>query len=385
MRSILFVDDEPNILDGLRLLLRVQRREWEMVFAQGGPAGLEEIGRRRFDVVVSDMRMPIVDGAELLTRVKEVQPRAVRLVLSGQTDVETAMRTVFVAHQYLSKPCDVATLRGTIARACALNDLVQDDALKAAAGDVSMLPPAPGVYFQLTKVTSNPNSGVKDAAAVVESDVGLVAKILQVVNSAFFALPRKVTSVSEAASLLGTTTLKNLSLALEVFNKAKSTSPEALRALQQHSLLTANVARQIVGAGDGDRKRADAAFVAGMLHDVGRLVGAERRGLGRDDVEVHHAHLGAYLLGIWGLPFPVIEAVALHHPPLTVPLQGYDTLVAVHVASALVEERLGAHAGLSDGAAGLDRTVIAALGLDAELPGWRQTAADEAARTAAAA
>ena len=203
-QRVLFVDDEAAILEGLRAVLRPQRREWDMVFALGGPAGLQEVENSKFDIVVTDMRMPILDGAALLARVKELQPHAIRLVLSGQTDSQTTMKSVFTAHQFLAKPCDAEKLRNVVKRCCELNELLGGDELKSLCGDVSLLPAAPTTYLAISKALGNPNTGIADVVRIVEREPTLCAKVLQLANSAFFGLPRAVSNVSQAATYLGT-------------------------------------------------------------------------------------------------------------------------------------------------------------------------------------
>jgi HD-like signal output (HDOD) protein/ActR/RegA family two-component response regulator len=316
-RRVLFVDDEPSILEGLRNVLRSQRKEWDMVFALGGPTGLAELEKGHFDVVVSDMRMPIIDGASLLSKVKELQPDAVRLVLSGQTDAETVLKTVFVAHQFMSKPCEPDRLKALVKRSCDLQTLLLSDDLRKLAGDVSVLPAAPRVFFDLVKVLGNPKSSTTDAAKVVERDPALCAKILQVVNSAFFGLPRRVTSVEMAANYLGTIALRNLTLSMEAATSAREKSPLSAAKFQQYQLnvvLGAALARKYFKS---DRQSADDAFMAAMLRDMGWHLQAstmDTNGLLPAAIP-GHAALGAYLLGIWGLPHAIIEAVAFHEHP----------------------------------------------------------------------
>lgn len=308
-----------------------------MVFALGGAAALAEIERRTFDVVVSDMRMPGIDGAALLTQVKQRHPRTVRMVLSGQTDMETAMRSVFVAHQFLSKPCDADTVRGAVDRACKLNNMLQSDALREIAGDVSMLPSSPGTYLAITQALANAKMSMADVARIAERDSGLCAKILQVANSAFFGIGRKISSVTDAATYLGAVTLKNLALALDSFShfdKAGALHADTLRMLQLHSLSVGLLARQFIAT--TDKKRADEAFVAGMLHDIGHVVLATRQVGTPSPPGVDHAALGAYLLGIWGLPMPVIEAVAHHEDPGAIDHATFEIVDAVHLADRLV-------------------------------------------------
>jgi DNA-binding NtrC family response regulator len=115
-KRILFVDDEPALLAGLEKLLRRDRTRWEMVFVLGGHRALEEIRRCPFDAVVSDMRMPDIDGATLLTIVQQERPATARIMLTGYADDAELGRVRPVLHQLLNKPCRVAALREAIER-----------------------------------------------------------------------------------------------------------------------------------------------------------------------------------------------------------------------------------------------------------------------------
>ncbi|RYZ08665.1 MAG: HDOD domain-containing protein [Myxococcales bacterium] len=337
-QRVLFVDDESAILEGLRAVLRPQRREWDMVFALGGPAGQQEVESSNFDVVVTDMRMPIVDGAALLTRVKELQPRAVRLVLSGQTDPQTAMKSVFTAHQFLAKPCDVEKLRSVVKRCCELNELLAAEELKSLAGDVSLLPAAPSTYLSISKVVGDPSSGIQDVARIIEREPTLCAKLLQVANSAFFGLPRAVSSISQAATYLGALALRDLALAMETMATAQGSSSAvsatSYRAFQLNSLSVALLGRRWYAS---DRRKADDAFVAGMLRDMGHLVLSTRKERSAGDA-AQHAALSAYLLGLWGIPHAVLEAVAYHEDPARVEHDALELMDVVHLCDALVGE-----------------------------------------------
>ena len=167
MRRLLFVDDERLVLDGLRNMLRPKQRHWDMTFVTGGPEAIEELGRREFDVVVSDMRMPRVDGAAVLKHVQASQPNAVRIVLTGHTETDLALRTIPVAHQFLSKPCDAATLEGTIDRACSLQSLLTDPTLRAAVGGIGRLPSVPKLYMQINEALEKPTTSLKDVAVLI--------------------------------------------------------------------------------------------------------------------------------------------------------------------------------------------------------------------------
>jgi HD-like signal output (HDOD) protein/CheY-like chemotaxis protein len=382
MKRILFVDDEVAVLDGLRDRLRKQRRQWEMVFAVGGPAALAECARGAFDIVVSDMRMPGMDGAALLSQIKESYPMTVRIVLSGHAEREAVMRTLAVAHQYLSKPCDSETLQSVLTHALSLQALMSDDTLRSLVGSVDKLPSPSKIYLELTALLARSTPSVDDIVKVVERDPAMCLKVLQVVNSAFFGLQRRVTGMRDAIAYLGVDLLKSLALAAQIFADAESLQGfdcGRLANLQRHSFLVARLARKLAPC------RGDDAFVAGMLHDVGSIVlaladrdrvearnaASRERGVPvyvveRERLNVTHAEVGAYILGTWGVPLGVVEAVAGHHEPRRFGNASFDAMTAVHIAEALVTE------SESDAPAGtlLDATHLTELGVLCELPAW---------------
>jgi response regulator RpfG family c-di-GMP phosphodiesterase len=282
MTRILFVDDEPNIRDGMRRMLRSMRNEWDMEFAESGDDALLTIDEWRdagkpFDVVVSDMRMPGMDGADLLARVKEVSPDCVRLILSGHSDTASIMKTVGTAHQYLNKPCDPELLKRTIKRAFALRLLLRDEHLQKVVGQISSLPSLPVVYQEVMTCLQRTNASLGDVAKVIGKDVGMTATLLKLVSSAFFGLSKPVSTIERAVSFLGLDTLITLVLAQGIFREAAQIRVPgfSIAALWQHSLQTAGAARVIAAQEGLDQTTLDDAFLAGMLHDIGKLVLAQ--------------------------------------------------------------------------------------------------------------
>jgi HD-like signal output (HDOD) protein len=388
MKRILFVDDEPAILEGLRDRLRRQRREWEMVFALGGEEAIAECERAAFDVVVSDMRMPRMDGAALLEHIKNHYPSTVRIVLSGHAERQAVLRALSVAHQYLCKPCDADSVRSVIARACALQELMAQPELRAMVGRVQKLPSVPKMYQELTQVLAHEAPAIAEVARVIERDPAMCLKILQVVNSAFFGLPRRVTAIREAIMFLGIEPLKALVLVTQIFPAVEGIEggSRVIAAIQEHSVMVARVARALIPASQDD------AFMAGMLHDVGVLILAlaERTRMGdivesarksrmplhtveRENLGVTHADVGAYVLGTWGLPFGVVEAVAGHHEPERYAGTAFDTTTAVHVAEALVTGLAGEDAAI---ASPLAEEYLRRLAVLDKLAEWRAAVAD---------
>src|SRR4051812_29140875 len=217
MKRILFVDDEPNILDGLRDLLRKYRHKMEMVFATSGDAALAELREGRFDALVSDMRMPRMDGATLLQKVKEEYPDVIRIILSGQAERNSVFMALPVCHQFLAKPCDAETLCNVIERSCRLRDLLTDQSLRKQIGGIEKLPSLPTVYRQLMEAMARPDVSAGKLAQIIEQDSAMSAKILQLVNSACFGATRSISRIDHAVMYLGMELVKNLALTVNVF------------------------------------------------------------------------------------------------------------------------------------------------------------------------
>lgn len=355
---ILFVDDEEMVLSGLRRMLRPMRSAWEMHFALSAEAAHEVFAEHDIDVIVSDVRMPGIDGIELLDQVRNAYPSVVRIILSGHSDQVATLRATGVAHQYLAKPCDSAALQTAIERSVALRHELGDPNLAAAIAGTKTLPPAPQAYEELTRELAKEEPSLTAVAQIVSTDPALAAKILQLVNSAFFALRREVTSIDQAVALLGMKTVAGLTLTVGLFDTRQPNPQVAalLDAIRERSMAGANIAKAVAIAEGGSAADGDAAFLAGILHDCGKLVvalnwpeafiqvedgqttlAAERTRYGLD-----HCKAGAYLLGVWGLPDEIVEAVAYHHHPA----EGHATdtfgpTAALHVALAMMDSRRG--------------------------------------------
>lgn len=389
MSRILFVDDDPNVLQGLQRMLRDMRAQWEMEFAPGGEEALAVLARAPFDVVVTDMRMPGMDGAQLLTEVMQRHPDMVRIALSGQAEDEAVIRTVGAVHQYLSKPCDAETLKRTVARAVELRSLLANGDLKHVVSQMKSLPSVPALYTRLLEECRAAGGSLKAVGEIIAKDVGMTAKILHLANSSFFAIRSQVTDPVHAVQLLGLDTVKGLVLSAEVFSRfeAARAGRFPLDAVWRRSLTTSGFARAIARLEVAPASVVNDAAVAGLLHDAGQLVLAtnfpERydevlalAAGGRAFVEAElavfgatHAMVGAYLLGLWGIPDSIVEAVALHHTPRAASSREFSALTAVHVADAIADDLCAGPGGAAS--APVDEGYLTALGLGARLATWR--------------
>jgi DNA-binding NarL/FixJ family response regulator len=176
LKRVLFVDDEPLLLKGLERSLRSMRKEWQMVFAVGPVEALEALSREDFDIVVTDMKMPGMNGAELLEEVKKRSPKSLRMVLSGQADRETVLRCVNPAHQYLSKPCDGEELKRRLSNAFALRDLLGNPDLKDVVSRLDSLPSLPALYLQLTEELRNREPSLEKITRLVSADMAMTPR-----------------------------------------------------------------------------------------------------------------------------------------------------------------------------------------------------------------
>jgi HD-like signal output (HDOD) protein len=353
---LLFVDDEPFLRDGIRRLLTRRRPEWELAFADCGTSALQVMESASFDIVVSDMRMPGMDGAGLLERVRDLDPGVVRIILSGQSDRSAALRAAKVAHQFLAKPFDVALLEATLDRLCGLRQLMSDAKLQHLAGGIESLPSTPKVYTQLVELLAREEASIVEVSEILKQDSAMSAKVLQMVRSAFFGAHVDTVSIDEAVARLGIDVIKSMALTAGVFEAFKQNGDIpgfSAAAEQQHSLSVARASATILR----DKAEAGDAFMAGMLHDVGKLVlaakspdvlrtvverasteGRPMSAVEREELSTTHAEIGGYLLGIWGLPRAVVEAVAHHHAPDGLTCPAMDAATAVHIADVLVRE-----------------------------------------------
>jgi HD-like signal output (HDOD) protein len=335
LKRILFVDDEPLLLKGLQRMLRDMRSEWDMRFVTGAGEALECLEAEPFDAVISDLRMPVMDGTRLLDEVSRCYPMAIRIVLSGEMNPDVILKTVRSTHQHLHKPCDPVALKNTLSRAFALRDILHDRKMKQLVSRIESLPSPPGLYLQILEELQSPNASFKRIGDIVARDIGMTAKILQMVNSAFFGLCRHISNPQEAVGYLGLETVKALVLSAHIFSQFSPGKIAGfdLDRLWNHSLATGVFARTIAKTDQRTKGIGDAAFLAGILHDLGKLLLAcnlpeayqavldsaaaeDKRALWQAENEVFgisHAEIGAYLMALWGLEDAVVEAIALHH------------------------------------------------------------------------
>lgn len=383
--QVLFVDDDPMVLNGLKRLMRPLRDAWDARFAEGGEQAIAMLEDRPADVVVSDMRMPGMNGAELLTCVMARWPETVRFVLSGYADSELISQCVGASHQFMAKPCDPEQMKSLISRAVEVRKRVHSPAILRVVGGMTCLPSPPEIYHRLSKELHAKEPSVESVGVIIAQDPALSAKMLQIVNSAFFGLSRNIDSPVDAVVQLGVETCRSLALALGVYSETPDRGCAGLSDIWDHSLRTAIAAEAICVVEEADKDIRSKAYAAGLLMDCGQLVlatnfpdvhseirtmaadgGSDLCRLEWDRLEASHPEIGGHLLSIWGLPVEIVEAVVLHHQPEASVEQGFGALVAVHVADHLVRE-IGNGGSRTD----LKGGFLKGIGAEARIDRWR--------------
>lgn len=325
--SVLFVDDEASIISGLRRMMHPLRKEWELLYVNGGKEALELLEKKGIDVIISDIRMPGIDGAQLLTKVKTIYPHIVRITLSGYANDTLALRNARLVHQSLSKPTTPETIKKIIEKAYKLRQKLNSEEILSVINGIDELPSLPKIYIQLEEEINSENSSIEKISGIISTDPMITAKILQLTNSAFFGLPNRISNMSQALNFLGIKLIQNLVLSIKLFKSIDPNSPFAVKyeEIWNHSNRVAFISKKIAQLNKMSKSDFEDSYLGGLLHDIGKLIILDQINITRScknfDIKDYeekyanttHADIGAYLLGIWGLPDSIVEAVAFHH------------------------------------------------------------------------
>ena len=359
-KRILFVDDESRVLAGLRRMLYPLRNEWDMTFAGSGREALSILENgEEYDAIVSDMRMPDIDGSELLNTVKERYPNMVRFILSGYSDRDMILRTIGSTDQFLTKPCDPEMLKETLNKAFEAQKMVDKRRIQKMVSGMKNLPTLPDLYLKLREVLSSSKSSFRQIADIVSQDVTVTAKVLQLVNSAFFGLRHRIENIQHAVTYLGLETLKAVVLTADVFSKFSEQEIERfnVRELYRHSISVGVLGKKIAETISSDKLFIDEVGMIGILHDIGQVVFIRNKAeeyyellqanrqmpMGLYAFEekrfgISHAELGGYLMSLWGLPENIVNAISFHHHPTLGSKTQFSGTTAVYVANILDHE-----------------------------------------------
>lgn len=391
-RRLLFVEDNPVMLQLYAMMLE-DEPDWEVVTAESGEAAVPLLDSGNFDVIVSDLHMPGMDGLQVIAEVKKRSPRTSRIIISGLDDQKRIAECLDETHQFIAKPLSAKNLKTTLERICGLDSYLHDDRLRTIVAQLGTLPSFPSLYLEIMQALSVEEPSLETVAAIVAKDPAMTAKMLQIVNSTAFGLAQQITMPFLAVQHVGMGTVRSLALSAHIFSCFERTEIKgfSIPQLWDHALRTAALAQLILRRERVDAAMAEDAYTAALLHDVGKLMLANnlpesfQRALNlaaQNEMSLHdaeqevfsatHADVGAYVLGLWGLPATIVEAVAFHHLPGRSQSAALSPLTAVHVANVLEQEC--SPTKNESRPATLDADYLARVGADQRVASWRELA-----------
>jgi putative nucleotidyltransferase with HDIG domain len=354
-KTILFVDEEPLFLSAIKRSFRNMRNEWNLLFASSPAEALQTADQTPVDVFVMGMMFTGRSGLELLNEIRDRHPGSVRIIVSGHADQNLILKSVDLAHQFLAKPCDNNDLKAAITRAFLVKDLLDQEPLRKAVSHIGSLPSLPSLYIKLVEELKTEEASIQKIGGIIIEDLGLATKILKLANSSFFGRPQNISDPIKAVSFLGLDLVQAIVLMSSTLDSFRGVKVKgfSIEGLWEHAMATAVLAKTICRHAGMDHNAIETAFMGGLLHDIGKLLIAahlpERFSVILQHQNKHtipmseaeaaiigttHAAMGGYLLGLWGLPNPIIEAAAFHHTPASKNGNGLSPLVIVHVANA---------------------------------------------------
>jgi putative nucleotidyltransferase with HDIG domain len=389
MPRILFVDDNPLVLEGLRRAFRPMRNEWEFVFTTGGQQALSAMAAAPVDVAVSDIQLGMMSGADFIREACQIHPDAVRFILSGHSDPPTLLEAAGLAHRVFAKPCPVECLQSAIKSAIQIRRNLANDAVWRVVCRTAHLPVHAATVTRLLDGADPHALTLADAAQLAASDPGLTAQMLKLVNSPYADLPRPVCDPHSAMRPLGLEVVRVMTRAARhSWPAGNGMESVFLQDLWTHSAKVAAAAKHIAVVEGADESTVHASYGAGLLHDLGKVLllrtfgatyfdlvkksctgNVPMHALEKNALGVDHAEVGACVLGLWGLPALVVDAVAHHHAPLAGDTSAVSPQMAVHAANMLVDRPDGSRVS------GVDTDYVIRVNLDSRLVVWKQALA----------
>lgn len=388
-RRILLVGCPPQSTEEFRKPFSAAGESWSAEFAASAAEAVTRISGTTVDAVLAEAQLPDRSGVELLDEILLRQPKALRIVHSEVAGSEESLKSLGHAHHHLIGPCTEATIAKLLHDALSMESWLPSRAAQGLLAQMKHLPTPPSLYLQITEELKSPEASIEHVGNQIAQDPALTAKLLQLANSAMFGLQLSVSNPVEAVGYVGLETTRSLVLLAQTFSQfdENQLGDFSIEALWQHSVWTGHFARRIALKELCDPDLVAQAFVAGLLHDIGKLLLAanlpnefaaalelarmQNRSAWEVEAQVlgaNHAEVGGCLLGIWGLPAPIVDAVAYHHFPIRLLTQPFGPLTATFAANIFEHSlRQGEVTG-----AELDPESLKSLGLGERVDQWQQ-------------
>lgn len=348
-KKIMFVDDETQVLKAL--VRTFMDTDYYVCCAESGKQALELMEKDNFDLIVSDMRMPNMDGYQLLCEMKARYPKTLRIILSGYSDERVVLKALQrnIAKFYIFKPWENDNLVKLVDQIFETEKILTDNNLLALINNIDELPTVNTNYQNI--ISSIDNDGdVIEISRLIEQDPSITSKLLHIANSAYYGV--KTGSIKQAITYLGLANVRNLILSTSIIDSfSKLKAPEKiLQDLWKHAYITNKLLFKVY-ENFLDKKLPETCMSAGLLHNVGVIfliqifkdkhiicikdVIKSKKSLIKLEYEtfgISHHEAGGYLMMWWDLPFPIVETALYHHDPFNDNIVNKELMYAVHIA-----------------------------------------------------
>jgi HD-like signal output (HDOD) protein len=397
-KRILFVEDNLLLRQMYLMMMEGEDARWEVRVAADAREALRLMEQAPFEIVVSDLRMPGMNGIELMGVVRQLYPRSSRIIASGLNDQAEIARSLDSTHQFLAKPFEAKTLKATLSRLGRLDAYLKEEKLQALVGQMRVVPSFPSVYHEIMKELGREDPSIDLLAKIITQDPSMTAKLLQIANSAAGGRATKAADPFEAVQFVGLSSVRSLALSAHIFRTFEHLNLKefSITALWDHTVRSGFIAQCVMQLEHSDPAETEEAHIAGMLHDLGKLMLADsmperfqkslalasehRLTSEKAELEVFgadHAGVAGYLLSLWGLPVTMVEAVAFHHRPASSDHLKFGPLTAVHVADVL-EHQLSTQSSPYP-PPDFDRSYLDKVGVQDRIESWRAAIVEELA------
>ena len=332
--TILFVEDESVVCEVLQRFIEVEKPNWRPLFVSSAEEATEILANETIDLISADLELRGESGVELLEKVKTEYPDMPRISMSGSSNVALLSKSISLSHAQIAKPYTFNEVASTIEKCLVLKKQnVQQKRIEREYG-FPKLPAAPRIYLQLSQAVEQEEVDRDRISQIVSQDPAIASKILRVINTPFFSAGWRIDSIDEAIAHLGYNTLKAIVAGEEIYSTLSTNSDcdQLIARLQQQAFRTAMISRELVVITDNSLQRADAAYISGLLANIGKLVFAandlarfmevdrgEQSGLLEEQDQAleeafgfSHTVIGARLLKDWNFDPEVVEAISDH-------------------------------------------------------------------------
>ncbi len=353
--SLLFVEKEQSRIAELIEQLVPLQSEWDVMFAETGERALQILANNEIDIVFTNADIVLPSGANLLGEIKRIFPRTIRFAMVQNLENPIIPQVSQYVHQFVTKPITREHLKNRVNRTLRLKSILNNEKVVNLVKDTTTVPSLPEIYLQIEEEAGKPNFSLPKIANLISKDPNLAAKVLQIVNSALFGIQREVTNIGFAITYLGVNVIKSLVFYIQLLSSFKITKDNRkyLEQIWQHSLIVASTSYRLAQKFFSHKYDIDSAYTAGVLHDIGKFVLlntstypqnvktlSEQKFIDNLEAEQEifgctHAEIGGYLLGLWGFPHGIVEAVVFHHQPSLLEATDFTLASAIHFANML--------------------------------------------------